>query len=233
LASKTLKPHLWFTLYNILKLGGGKAPIKVSTTELSKALGGSQQSASRHLQLLEKEGYISRRIDTDGSLINVSNKGLKALDDMLQDLKGYLEGDAAEPFIFEGTVTSGLFEGAYYMQKDGYRRQIKEKLGFDPFPGTLNLKIEEVDYDKRRRLEKSPSAILDGFKDGERSFGAVKCYPLILANEVRGALVVADRTIHDLATMEIISPIYLRRHFQLADGDKVKIAFLTPRRSSS
>ena len=233
MASKTLKPHLWFTLYILLRLGGGRGPVKVSTTELSQALGGSQQSASRHLQLLQNQGLIDRKIDTSGSLIKLSEKGIKALNEVFQDLKGYLEGEEAEPFVFEGTVISGLFEGAYYISKEGYKQQIKEKMGFEPFPGTLNIKIKEEDYDRRRRLERSPTALVDGFKDGERSFGPAKLYQVMINDEIKGALIVADRTIHDLSVMEIVSTIYLRRHFKLADGDTVKLAFQTPRRSVS
>ena len=228
---KEIKPHLWFTLYSLLTLGGGKAPVKVSTTELSHALGGSQQSASRHLQILEELGLVTRRIDADGSLITISEKGIAVLDEVLQELKVHLEGAGSEVFVFEGTVVSGLFEGAYYISRDGYRNQIREKLGFDPFPGTLNVKVKPEDFEKRRRLEKHPSVMLEGFKDGERSFGACKVYPLLLNDEIRGALIVADRTIHDLSTMEIVSPIYLRRHFGVSDGDTIKVSFLSPRRS--
>ena len=227
---KQIKPHLWFTLYSLLMLGGGKSPVKVSTTELSRVLGGSQQSASRHLQLLEELELVTRRIDSDGSLVTITEAGLSALDEVLQELKTHLEGSGSEVFVFDGTVVSGLFEGAYYISRDGYRNQIREKLGFDPFPGTLNVKLKQEDFEKRRRLEKHPSVILEGFKDGERSFGACKVYPLLLNDEIRGALIVADRTIHDLSTMEIVSPVYLRRHFELSDGDKIKVSFLSPRR---
>jgi len=228
---KQIKPYLWFTLYSLLTLGGGKSPVKVSTTELSHALGGSQQSASRHLQLLEELGLVNRRIDVDGSLVTISEKGLEVLNEVLQELKVHLEGAGSEVFVFEGIVVSGLFEGAYYISREGYREQIRDKLGFDPFPGTLNVKVKPEDFEKRRRLEKHPSMLLEGFKDGERSFGACKVYPLLLNDEIRGALIVADRTIHDLSTMEIVSSIYLRRHFGLSDGDKIKVSFLSPRRS--
>jgi riboflavin kinase len=227
---KNIKPHLWFTLYSLLIFGGGKAPFKVSTTEISHALGGSQQSASRHLQFLEEMGFIRRRIDPDGSFITITEKGMSALDEVLQKLKIHLEGAGSEVFIFEGTVVSGLFEGAYYISREGYRAQIKEKLDFDPFPGTLNVRIKPEDFEKRRRLEKYPSAVLESFKDGERSFGSCKCYPLLINEEIKGALIVADRTIHDLSTMEIVSHVYLRRHFGLSDGDPVKVSFLSPRR---
>ena len=228
---KQIKPYLWFTLYSLLTLGGGKSPVKVSTTELSHALGGSQQSASRHLQLLEELGLVNRRIDVDGSLVTISEKGLEVLNEVLQELKVHLEGAGSEVFVFEGIVVSGLFEGAYYISREGYREQIRDKLGFDPFPGTLNVKVKPEDFEKRRRLEKHPSMLLEGFKDGERSFGACKVYPLLLNDEIRGALIVADRTIHDLSTMEIVSSVYLRRHFGLSDGDKIKVSFLSPRRS--
>jgi len=228
-----IKPHLWFTLYSLLTLGGGKAPVKVSTTELSRALGGSQQSASRHLQLLEEMGLITRRIDPDGSLITITEGGLNVLDEVLQELKAHLEGVGAEVFVFDGTVASGLYEGAYYISREGYRGQIRDKIGFDPFPGTLNVKIKPEDFERRRRLERHPSVMLEGFKDGERSFGSCKCYPLLLNNEIKGALIVADRTIHDLSTMEIVSPVYLRRHFGLSDGDPIKVSFLSPRRSAA
>jgi riboflavin kinase len=230
---KEIKPHLWFTLYSLLTLGGGKAPVKVSTTELSHALGGSQQSASRHLQLLEELGLVTRRIDADGSIVTITEKGLSVLNEVLQELKVHLEGVGSEVLVFDGTVVSGLFEGAYYISREGYRSQIREKLGFDPFLGTLNVRVRPEDFDKRRRLERHPSAILDGFKDGERSFGDCKCYPLLINDEIKGALIVAERTIHDLSTMEIVSPVYLRRHFGLSDGDTVKISFLSPRRSAA
>jgi riboflavin kinase, archaea type len=229
---KKIKPHLWFTLYNLLTLGGGKSPVKVSTTELSRTVGGSQQSASRHLQTLEEMGLLTRRIGSDGSVVALTEAGFNSLQEVLQELKLHLEGISAEVFVFEGKVVSGLFEGAYYIGKDGYKGQIREKLGFDPFPGTLNLKINTEDFDRRRKLERNPSAILEGFINGERSFGACKLYSLLLNNEVKGALIVADRTIHDLSVMEIISPVYLRRHFGLADGDLVKVSFLSPRRFS-
>ena len=174
---------------------------------------------------------MNRRIDVDGSLVTISEKGLEVLNEVLQELKVHLEGAGSEVFVFEGIVVSGLFEGAYYISREGYREQIRDKLGFDPFPGTLNVKVKPEDFEKRRRLEKHPSMLLEGFKDGERSFGACKVYPLLLNDEIRGALIVADRTIHDLSTMEIVSSIYLRRHFGLSDGDKIKVSFLSPRRS--
>jgi len=216
-----------------MNLGATKTAIPLSTTELSEKIGGSQQSASRHLRLLEAEGLIQRNISNDGSKVMITNRGVDELDLVLQDLKWYLEGDEAQTIEFVGEVVSGLFEGAYYISKEGYFNQIVEKLGFEPFPGTLNVRIREEDYEKRKRLERRDYIRLEGFKDGERAFGAAHCYPCLLEDEVEGALIVAERSIHDYGIMEIISPYYLRRKMGLTDGDKIKISFLPLRLSDA
>jgi len=208
-----------------MRLGAVKVPIKVSTTELSRVIEGSQQSASRHLQLLEEKSLITRRIDSEGGIVEITEKGVEVLKGVLADLKTFIEGAEAEAFIFEGEVFSGLYEGAYYIGKGGYRDQIREKLGFDPYPGTLNVMIGQEDYERRRRLEGRPAILIEGFRNGERAFGACKCYPLLVNDLVEGALIVADRTTHDIGVMEIVSPVYLRRHFGLSDGDRVRLAF--------
>jgi len=214
-----------------MKLGASKTPIRISTTQLSGEIGGSQQSASRHLQVLEKEGLLNRTISRGGSKVTVTPAGLAELDMVLQELKWHLEGKEVETIIFEGKVVSGLFQGAYYISKEGYQRQIKAKLGFEAFPGTLNVKINEEDFNRRQKLERGPSIMLEGFKDEERAFGAARVYPCIINDEEEGALIVAERSSHDYSVMEIISPQYLRRKMELMDGDKIKVAFLPLRRS--
>ena len=229
---KRLKPFLWFTLYSLLNLGAGSRTIKISTTELSAILGGSQQSASRYLRLLEQTGLVTRRIDAKGSLIRITEEGMKALNEEFYCLKRHLEGGEAEVFVFEGRVFSGLFEGAYYIGLSRYSDQIREKLGFDPYPGTLNLRLGEADVELRQRLEWVPPIILEGFKDRERAFGSARCYPAVVNDDVEGAIIMAERTAHDPSVMEVISPVHLRRHFGLEDGDAVKVAISSPLRSS-
>ena len=215
----------------MMKLGASKTPIRISTTQLSEEIGGSQQSASRHLQVLEREGLLERKISTGGSKVTITSAGLAELDLVLQELKWHLEGKEAETIIFEGEVVSGLFQGAYYISKEGYQRQIIHKLGFEAFPGTLNVKIKEEEYNKRQKLERGLSIRLEGFKDEERAFGAARVYPCIINDEEEGAMIVAERSSHDYSVIEIISPQYLRRKMDLADGDKIKLAFLPLRRS--
>jgi riboflavin kinase len=127
----------------------------------------------------------------------------------------------------EGTLFSGLGEGAYYVTKEGYRKQFIEKLGFDPYPGTLNLKLtSEYDINSMSELEAYPAIELEGFKNETRTFGPVKCYPAIINNREKGAVIYALRSHYDSSVLEIISQAYLRSRLKLKDGNKVKVEIL-------
>ncbi len=125
-------------------------------------------------------------------------------------------------------VFTGLGEGAYYITKDHYRKQFLEKLGFDPYPGTLNLKLTS-DYDIKRRteLEAYPAVEVEGFRNEDRTFGLVKCYPVMIENKIKGALISALRSHYDVSVLEIIAPVCLRKNLNLKDGHKVKVEVLT------
>jgi CTP-dependent riboflavin kinase len=55
----------------------------------------------------------------------------------------------------------------------------------------------------------------------------VKCYPVMIDNKIKGALITALRSHYDVSVLEIISPICLRKHLKLKDGNKVKIDVFT------
>ena len=219
-----LKPHLWFTLFELLRLGAVSGPVRVSTTELSARMGCSQQSASRHLGLLEGMGFVSRQIRPDGSLIRVTGEGRRALEEVYFALVRRLEA-VEEALVFEGTVFSGMYQGGYYISQEGYRAQIVEGLGFDPYPGTLNLRLGEGELEARRRLDSMPSVQIEGFRGEDRAFGGARCYPVLVNGEVEGAVIAAERTSYDLSVMEVIAPINLRERFGLEDGDAVRVAY--------
>ena len=223
-----LSPYLWFTLYELLLQGAASRAVRISTTRLARLLGSSQQSASRHLKLLEEIGLVSRRLGAGGSLVGITEAGLEALSDVYYSMKGWIEGSGEEILMFEGVVFSGMSQGSYYVSQPFYREQLREKLGFDPFLGTLNLRLGESYLEQRRVLEGWPSIRIEGFRSEDRAFGGGRCYPLKVNDEVEGALVVADRTAYDLNVIEVIAPVNLREQFGLEDGDVVRLTVRMP-----
>jgi len=224
-----MRAGLLITLYKIAETAGSIGEAKCTTTEIAEKLGLSQQTASRHLIELEKLGHIKRMKATRGELIQITPKGAEQLNQMYLTLQKIFEGPKREVLI-EGRVFTGLGEGAYYVSQTGYRRQFIEKLGFDPYPGTLNLKVEKSRRE-REILETYPAITLEGFMNGTRSFGQVKCYRARVNDRVDGIVVTALRSHYGEDVLEIVAPKNLREILGLKDGDSVKVRVFisTPR----
>ncbi len=215
--------HL-FTLLKLAEMGAHKRTARISTEYLAEKLGTSQQTASRYLIELERKGWIKRSMTHDGCLIRIDSAGTTELQKLYANLKLLMEAAYPPSVTLEGTVFTGLGEGAYYICKEHYRQQFIEKLGFDPYPGTLNLKLTgDYDIKTRSELEAYPAVEIAGFKNEDRTFGVVRCYPVIVGNKVKGALITAMRTHYDVSVLEIIAPVCLRKQLNLKDGNKVKV----------
>jgi riboflavin kinase len=221
----------WQHLYMLLKLaetGAYKRTAKISTEYLAKKLEIAQQTASRYLIELERKGWIQRKVTPDGSLIKIEEAGSVELQKLYSELKMLMEKAYPPSVTLEGIVFTGLGEGAYYVSKPDYRTQILKKLGFEPYPGTLNVKLtSDYDIKTRREIEAYPAVEVTGFQGEDRSFGLVKCFPAIIGGKVKGALVTALRSHYDASVLEIIAPVCLRKQLGLKDGYKVKVEICT------
>ncbi|MDH5495040.1 MAG: DUF120 domain-containing protein [Candidatus Bathyarchaeota archaeon] len=215
-------------LYKLAEIGAYHRTVKVSTQYLAEKTGVSQQTASRNLIELDNLGWIKRSITPEGCLITLADVGKAQLKNLYSKLKVIIEAAHPISVTLEGVVFSGLGEGAYYVKQDGYRRQFIEKLGFDPYPGTLNIKLtSDYDMKTKQELEGYPAIEIEGFKDELRTFGAVKCYPAFINNKVKAVLMFAFRTHYDSSVLEIIAPQYLRNQLKIKDGQKVKLEIFT------
>jgi len=160
-------------------------------------------------------------------LTKITSQGVAELKKLYSELRLIFESEYPPSITLEGVLFSGLGEGAYYVTKEGYRKQFMEKLGFDPYPGTLNIKLTtEYDIKSMSELEAYPAIELEGFKDESRTFGPVKCYPAIINNKAKGAVIYALRSHYGSSVLEIISSTFLRSHLKLKDGNKVKVEIL-------
>jgi riboflavin kinase len=226
--SETVAYRHLFTLLKLAEMGAHRRTAKISTEYLAGKLGASQQTASRYLIELENKGWIERTITPEGCLIRITSAGVKELNKLYSTLRVLMEAAYPPSVTLEGKVFTGYGEGAYYISKEGYRKQFIEKLGFEPYPGTLNLKlVTDYDVKARNELEAYPGVEIEGFKAEDRTFGQVKCYPVIMENQVKGALILALRSHYDASVLEIIAPVPLRKHLKLKEGQKVKVEVLT------
>ncbi|MEM4500973.1 MAG: DUF120 domain-containing protein, partial [Thermofilaceae archaeon] len=148
--------------------------VKTSTAALARELGISQQSVSRLLMELAREGLIERESSGRSMVIRLTDEALELALSLYAKLKEILESPSE--MILTGRVFTGLGEGAYYIQIPFYMRQFEEKLGFKPYPGTLNLKlIRRDEVLKRALVERAARIEIERFSDGRRSYGGARC----------------------------------------------------------
>lgn len=119
----------------------------------------------------------------------------------------------------EGVVVSGTKKGTYFMSQSVYRDQFEDKLHFRPFVGTLNVKIEDTDEKKVKKLLESDIAEIKG----EKTFGDVKFKKATLNDEVEGAVIFPEKTKHSTDVVEFIAPQNIKERFHITDGSSVTI----------
>ncbi|MCX8195592.1 MAG: DUF120 domain-containing protein [Acidilobaceae archaeon] len=122
---------------------------------------------------------------------------------------------------FAGRIFSGIGEGGFYVSI--YARRFKEALGIVPYPGTLNLRLED------------PSS----FSSCLRAFPSLRVPPpeipgarlggvLVYGVELRAApdllvfLVRPEITVYRDDVAELLSEVHLRSSLGLEDGDRVE-----------
>ncbi|RLI04924.1 hypothetical protein DRO26_03685 [Candidatus Bathyarchaeota archaeon] len=123
--------------------------------------------------------------------------------------------------IVEGAVVSGRYEAKFFTDLDWVKKQLKEKFGFDPFPGTLNLKIESEEYNKLlQELRKHPGVEL---VPPSPDFCRAVCFRVKVNGKVEGVIVLPHVQDYYTNILEVIAPVKLRDEFNLKDGDKVTL----------
>lgn len=218
-----LKLQHILTLAELFAKGARYNFIPITTSSLGKSINKSQQAASKHLLELESDGYVERLRSGAKVSVRITTKGHAEMLKIFSTLKSSLE--TSPSFIeFKGIIISGMGEGAYYMSMKGYTKQFKSKLGYVPFPGTLNVKLKDKEFiEAKRLLDAHPAILVNGFSDGKRTYGWVKCYPAKVNNSVDVALILLERTHHDDSIIELISKENIKKSLRLSTGSQITI----------
>lgn len=202
----------------LAKKTGLFSSIKTSTGKISEELEVSQQTVSRKLRSLKEQGLITLASSPQGCEISLTEKGIALAREHFFELKKFFsKGKTRE---LEGKVSLGFGEGRYYVSQEPYLGQFKKLLGFRPYLGTLNIVVEQEKLEKF--LLNSKPIFIEGFSTKERSFGNLKAFKIKIFN-ANGAIIIPERTKHQKNTIEIISPVFLRKKFSLKEGSKTKI----------
>ena len=218
-----LKIQHILTLTYLLSKGAKYNFVTITTSSLGRDIKKSQQAASKHLLELENSNFIERIISGRKISVKITPKGFSEMVKLSHTLQKSLTSSPSN-VLLKGTLVSGMGEGAYYMSLKGYTKQFKTKIGYIPFPGTLNVKLGKKEYTETiRQFEGMEGSHIDGYSDGKRTYGWVKCFKAKLNSSFDCELTRLERSHHDTSIIELISKNNLRKTAKLSDGSKVTI----------
>ncbi len=127
-----------------------------------------------------------------------------------------------------GRVFSGMGKGRYYVGHPEYQKRFKECLGYVPYAGTLNVKLEDDSSIKELKELRSKDGVeIRGFTLGGETFSSVSCFNGDLRGE-KVTLLFLEVTYYNDTVVELISPTYLRGKLGLRDGDVVSFSVDVP-----
>ena len=218
-----LKIQHLLTLSYLLSKGAKYNYVTITSSSLGKNIEKSQQAASKHLLELDQNKFITRIINGRNISVKITSKGFSEMVKLSSILQKSL--DSSPSYVeLKGTLVSGMGEGAYYMGLKGYTKQFKSKIGYVPFPGTLNVRIDQkIHQEAIKQFETLNGIKIKSFSDGKRTYGWVKCFPAKLNNSVSCDLILLERTHHDNSVIELISKTCLRKTAKLKDNTKISI----------
>ena len=123
-----------------------------------------------------------------------------------------------------GVIYSDLGQAGGFMKLDWVRETLLEKLGFVPYPGTLNLRLES-------EKEMAAWRELNGGKEGfditppDPSFCLARCFLVEIEGIYRGAVIRPQVDGYPPDKLEVIAPLRLKDGLKLKDGDRITIEF--------
>ena len=128
---------------------------------------------------------------------------------------------------FSGSVFCGIGKGSYYVGHPEYQKRFEASLGYRPYPGTLNVRLDPDSSKNVKVLRGQEGVMIAAFKVGDEGFSSLNCFDGKMGDE-RVTLLVIDITHYNESVAELISPVYLRGRFGLKDGDRVSFVLSVP-----
>ncbi len=132
------------------------------------------------------------------------------------------KNDSESHTILNGVVSQGKGEGAQYMSL--YETQFRQYLNLVPFPGTLNIRLDQSSAIMIQDLDVSRSILLPGFTRDGRDYGWVRCFAGALEPDIPCYYIQLEKTHHKNDIAEIISGTNIRKEAALVDGSPVTIS---------
>jgi riboflavin kinase, archaea type len=129
-----------------------------------------------------------------------------------------------------GIIFSDLGLASSFMALDWVQRLLNERLGYHPFPATLNVRPKALaDAQVWRRVQSDHDGTpLTAAADGHcgAKLYRVEIYARTDSAKLPGAVLLPEVNDYPQDKIEIVAPVRLKDHFKVHDGDQLIVEFL-------
>jgi len=119
-----------------------------------------------------------------------------------------------------GIVTSGIGESKSFTEIPWVKRQLIDKLGIDPYPGTFNITVIAEDIDKLNTVRQSKGTEIT---PEDENFCTGYSLPVLVNGKIKGAAIIPLVSNYPPAQLEVISSENIKRALSLEDGDPIEV----------
>ena len=130
-----------------------------------------------------------------------------------------------------GVIFSDLGQASSFMALDWVQELLKERLGYHPFPATLNVRPKDTEDARVWRSVQSDHAgtLLTTATEGHcgAKLYRVEIYQDAIGAKVGGAILLPEVDDYPKDKIEIVAPVRLKDHFRVHDGDQLTVEFLS------
>jgi HAD superfamily hydrolase (TIGR01549 family) len=126
----------------------------------------------------------------------------------------------------DGTVVYGLGRAKGLTQIDWVRRQLIDRVGIDPHPGTLNLNLrDEANLTRWRAWCGMPGEVIEPEED---AFCRARSYSVRIEGRIPAAVLLPAATDYPADKMELVAALPIRSHLVLAENARLRVELCQP-----
>ena len=211
-------------LLEMARQGCARAPTAIDKALIASNLEVSAWTLNKWLKEAVEAGYVKAVLSKRGKRYLLTEKAVAELSTLVTELNHAIGGISR--LTLTGRIFRGLGEGGFYVSLAEYREWFRRYLGFEPYPGTLNLRLDPDSAVKRKLLESYDSFRIPPASRGDRSYCSARVFKAVVNDAVEAGVVIPEKTVYGPDVLEVVAGVCLRTALGLKDGDLVKVEVL-------
>ncbi len=126
----------------------------------------------------------------------------------------------------QGKLVRGLGQASDFTQINWVKRQLIDLAGIDPFPGTVNIVLEDDESRARWRGWRIKTG--QTLEPEDSAFCRARCYPARIEGRVPAAIVLPEIAGYPEDKIELVAALPVRQHLSLGEGEQLRVDLCRP-----